>query len=839
MHGTKQKDLQTFFQRYENEKEIIFEEIYRLLGRKTFTSKKDFINSCDNLLLKEKNNTKKLSSGLLLQLNVSLTRLILTDENHTFKILIEYIKKIKVKKEGEKLNKDKYMFIISNEYYNYIINKKYKVKYKSRNCSKESSLGSNDLELKIIFNKNLEYLVLFPDYTDNYQEIFKIYSEETNEIEPNKFYNKYRLLNFPEMKEYNLNEIKWKRTAFDKIKEKYKYFCYNKSIGLSVYLQRNLIDERQYTKYFYFDINYLFNEKSNEHIQKYIFYCLSTLYNIDDKQKYIKFIEDNIFKILNNKIENIIESLLNLIKANFTDCKLYIDNIKTKAQFDIIDKFIKNNIIDIFVFIQINENTLDFLCDVDFQFITDFKGKNYKFSDDLEIHLPYCYNKINLDKLQKNYSDGLSPFFKNLDYKNYCFLLKIKSFLNENNIGLNELKNYSSILNYFYINIDHRKIIKINFRNDIIKEIFDDLYEDYIIKITNNRNDIICQISSKSNEGINFERQIIYDTIISNIGITKIKIDKIFCAQKFPDFDMKKNQKLLFIQTNSNSPYFDFAIIYTKSEFTYLKVDQIGINKSKKDLTKLNKSFLLFDLYFFCEKLFYEKKIKIDFIEICIITTYNAYEENLNINLKKSERKYDNFLLMKNYSKINKFLFLIYDIKNSQFFRFDKKDKLVKTDLEFSEYNNKVLKIFNNNIGVVKKLCYYFKLKNPKIIGKIKSNKLFTTEQLCQNFDFKMNKKTIIFYDNSNIIEDTFDKKDDDDDDYKDETDEDDEEEEDEEEINIEKTDDDESYEIPEIIHEEEEVENDDEIKETHLNIKRKSSNHFDTGNKNKKKKDN
>ena len=52
---------------------------------------------------------------------------------------------------------------------------------------------------------------------------------------------------------------------------------------------------------------------------------------------------------------------------------------------------------------------------------------------------------------------------------------------------------------------------------------------------------------------------------------------------------------------------------------------------------------------------------------------------------------------MKKYWSENGFLFLIYDIKNSDFFSLDENDKLIKTNLEFNKYENDGIKIFKND----------------------------------------------------------------------------------------------------------------------------------------------
>ena len=49
-------------------------------------------------------------------------------------------------------------------------------------------------------------------------------------------------------------------------------------------------------------------------------------------------------------------------------------------------------------------------------------------------------------------------------------------------------------------------------------------------------------------------------------------------------------------------------------------------------------------------------------------------------------------------------------------------------------------------------LNYYFKLKSPDIIGKIKLNNYIRSEKLNDDFNFKIIKKNIIFYSKQKII---------------------------------------------------------------------------------------
>ena len=155
-----QKDnFDLFFKEHKQDKESIFEEIYSFLGNQEFKAKQDFKKTYTNLLLKEKNREKILSSGLVLKIDTNLSKLILIDKQNRYKLDIEFIKKVRVL--NKKSIEPKIRYIISYAYYKhyYQINQKMKIKYKLKNNIEELSFSSDDLENEIIYNTNIEYRI--------------------------------------------------------------------------------------------------------------------------------------------------------------------------------------------------------------------------------------------------------------------------------------------------------------------------------------------------------------------------------------------------------------------------------------------------------------------------------------------------------------------------------------------------------------------------------------------------------------------------------------------------------------------------------------------------------
>ena len=79
---------------------------------------------------KEKNKRKELSSGLILEIDKDFNNLVLKDKNSTFKIFIDYLKKVNI--VYKKINQAKTIYIISKTYFTYFYKdlKRNEIKYK-------------------------------------------------------------------------------------------------------------------------------------------------------------------------------------------------------------------------------------------------------------------------------------------------------------------------------------------------------------------------------------------------------------------------------------------------------------------------------------------------------------------------------------------------------------------------------------------------------------------------------------------------------------------------------------------------------------------------------------
>ena len=295
---SKEANFDRFLIKHRKDKEKIFYEIYSFLGNTEFKNREHFRKSYVYLLSKERNRKKVLPSGLILK--ISNGYLQLKDEESSFKIHIDYIKKVTML--NNKINKFQTKYIISETYYSYYYRtiKKNTIKYKFKDNSEESSIFSEEFENKIIFNDNLDYIILNPDFKQIYDKIFNIRKEEKklDAITSKDLFNDFRILNFPDVEKNYIDKIELQIYPFQEYCWGYRYLLYNKKIGLTLAIQKYLIILYQMgKKYFYCNIDFLTNESDNQKIKNYIFFYVSFLFSDEEHEQYQNFIENNLVKL--------------------------------------------------------------------------------------------------------------------------------------------------------------------------------------------------------------------------------------------------------------------------------------------------------------------------------------------------------------------------------------------------------------------------------------------------------------------------------------------------------------------------------------------------------------
>ena len=156
------KNIEIFLDKFEEKKEEIFKEIHEFFNYKTYSNLTEFIECFREKLSKEPNECKQLNNGLFLKYGLYEDCMYLTDKDKdsSFKLNIDYIKKIKTIKKKKDTDKEESeeIYIISEQYYSYIFQGKI-VKYKLENESETISMESDDVN-DIILDNKLECLII-------------------------------------------------------------------------------------------------------------------------------------------------------------------------------------------------------------------------------------------------------------------------------------------------------------------------------------------------------------------------------------------------------------------------------------------------------------------------------------------------------------------------------------------------------------------------------------------------------------------------------------------------------------------------------------------------------
>ena len=559
---------------------------------------------------------------------------------------------------------------------------------------------------------------------------------------------------------------------------------------------------------------------------------MAKLFQKDEEEAFVALFESkNKEKAIFN--DEYIIDCLNMILKYFKNVYIILDNINSQESYG----FVKNLIFKmeyfeystILLFFRINPYTISSI-----ESIKSFSNKiNSLMPDDNSSNqeLPpekYFYSKIkgwtNEDKEQ--YKKGIKNIINNINNDNtidyFIFLIKLlynESFSQNNNLTIFDFNNYlEKFLPLLYISIRKEyfkiSINKIQFRTKFIKEIIESQFNFLLSKylVTDK---IFKEIKTKSTEGIYIEREIIFYLITKLIKLDKITIENIYC------FDSKIEQKftkngIIFIQKLESAPIYDFGIVNIYNGELTFKGYQIGINKPYESLIYLNKEKIRIDLLYFISKINKALNIKITKFTFGIITTINAYKNQINKNIKndnefdidigmdnydiyddnkdnkkeenEKDNEYKNYYLMKNYCHRNNFEFILFDPKDNLFY-IDNENKLEKIDFNIyykKEFENNVTNKFifpndNNNyltkmplnlfditikndIEYIKskvndikekKLSFIAKFeieRNIEVINKINFNNLANDNYLIYILD--RNNNRTIYYNKKKIVDD-------------------------------------------------------------------------------------
>ena len=669
-----------------------------------------------------------------------------------FPLSYKDIKEIKIYAKDKKYKvfwtcgKDFTQFYFKN-YLNKRIGKKSKDSYQSINLDDENDLQGD------------KYYIL-PDKEFNFEKVI-------NSIKQLNWKNPPQELNFIINKGKYSRKYEPQKINFEN--ENLKTFFYNAHIGITL----SIIDYLIYSCYnkdriLYFDCNLIFKNSINEN-KKYFSYFLCLLFLEKESKEANEFVMNIYYNF--NKYNDNFENLLNDIIQYFSNNKkilIIFDNIYNKDHYYKVEKMrsninvSENNHIFIRKFIQINRNTLQILREFLYTkntIKTVGKCENKVLFDDLEIVKEFVENK---KECLTNYKNVIDTQLKNKfdEYSiNKCLnLIKLFHYLYIDVINEDLFKKIidsgvlEDFIEFLYI-ITNEGSIQIKFRNKIIENFFKNYYILYYNIFSKEQSKTFVKEILESEQGYNFERQIIFSVILGNLknSYNRVNIERIYCVDKFPKID--KNKNLLFYQTNSNAPLYDFSVLLEdKNESQILKVFQIFINKKIDEIKKLDFDKINFDISYFIEKINRILNIKIKGFTLGIIFSKKRYDEH------KEDKSVKN---IKNFCLKNKYEFILYDIDKNQFFI---DESIIENKYNLKEFKSfeeiksgflKPIKIFKDNCIIHKKFYIekirkssYNQLKNifaffdgkikPKLVGKFKCD----ISVLEQN----ENKNIIYFY---------------------------------------------------------------------------------------------
>ena len=721
--------FEIFKKKYWNFRNEIFSKLYEELDKGIF-SLEDETNNKEILYLNAFKSTFYFKGIEKLKCcKVEKYGIILKDDDEDFMILINNLKKIKIKNRDD-ANEIIEEWICSAHYAIFLLYYVYNLvcafpffedssseKMKEKSVYSNESNKSNNLSevsesLSTI--NNMEKFLM----NNKKNEIDTQYNINTEKIFTNRFNNKNSILKFDEKYLKKLYSEKYKYL------KDYNFFSYNSNF-FNFFL--NIFEIKKKVIHLYRNKNFF-----------EIINIISTLdfYYNHGKKKFL-YLNMNIWDCINSKRKlkkYIAYSLVSCFEKNefdkfdsfFTNIRQYINSIKDllKILFNELDKLNKEILIIIedidfinlnfFIDSYNNYNNLTFLFIYD---ISKEKNKeNFRNCINNVNNEMFCYRFLNLDKQNDNNNWLNFPFPKNqyesLLSSNIKTFLETQSFINlfeifnYRSFYLNEKDNFDNnfLINHLvYINLkceyekNKIKISRIYFKDELIKKIYFSIYNKKLLEFLNQDENTINDVFQKE-DGILFEKGIIYQIMMNKMKIDFeiFEINNLYCFDTDEIFKLKKliDKNIFFKQVSSKGEKYDCGFLIQQDENIYIKLYQITKNKYQTELNKLKRNILNLDVEYMSNQL---KKIgfkKIDKFSFGIISNYDLYSKYLNKDNNSS------FLELRNFCKNQKYEFLLFNFKNLNFYIENNVNQKIffindNNQINFSE-NNEILFSFND-----------------------------------------------------------------------------------------------------------------------------------------------
>ena len=675
---------------------------------------------------------------------------------------IDFIKKIKICEQEEWICNAEYAFFLIYNVLN--LNNPHPVYIDDNNENSEQSESSYsltdffDIERLVYLTNNRDdknkKIIAFEgdiNISDIYKDIKK------NNICPNYKKNSYIQMSFPDKnilenintKNYINNEV---YTFFTKIhiyKENKAIIFqdeniktnFDKIVGLNDLYLKNSI------RFLYLDLNIINKIKTTIEKRQYLAYYIARIYNCrsDFENDFEDFANDILKKVrakdfINYLIEKILEKNNEMNENNKENNQLYIiiDNINSEKYFEVFDKKIDYK--------YINQVKIFGVINID----SDFGQKKFielydKRYFDRGFFIEYLYSDQVDEVSEKNINSFLNKLEQNINlFRDFIQLLYYQDYIDEC-----DEKNYKFLMKFIkYIklytekdNNDCLMIENIKFKSLKIEEEFKKYYKSMLMKYLNTNNNSNENIDKNLDElfldvnGTFFEKQIILDILLDKIKnenkqklkFEELKVQSIYCMRLDDDnvdLSKYKNKNIIITQISKTGEIYDFAIIIG----TTVKLYQVSINKPEYKLVKLNKNLIEIDCLYSKKKVLNRIGEYINF-NFGLIISKNSFLKYLEL-IKKNDIKYKKtpYYLMKQYSKENKYEFIIYDLFYNKFYIEDNSYNLIEYNYfyEFIEEKKLNLNGYDNIFNIQPEKISIKKFSKYNFIEKLNKTQLFS-----------------------------------------------------------------------------------------------------------------